>query len=66
MGLCCHLLPHCSLPQIGRVFDRDHTTVMYARDKCREWMESSDPELADFQANYRKAEELCRAALGHV
>ena len=31
--LCCHLLPHRSLPEIGRALRRHHTTVIYARDK---------------------------------
>ncbi len=31
MYLCVDMLPACSLPQIGRLFARDHTTVMHAR-----------------------------------
>lgn len=31
MYLACDLLPGCSLPQIGRAFGRDHTTVIHAR-----------------------------------
>jgi chromosomal replication initiator protein len=36
-------LTDCSLPQIARDFGKkDHTTVMYARDKIREQMERDE------------------------
>ena len=34
MALCCFLTSN-SLPAIGRVFDRDHTTVLHARNRMR-------------------------------
>ena len=44
MYLACDLTP-ASLPQIAREFGKkDHTTVMYARDKVKEQMER-DPEF---------------------
>jgi chromosomal replication initiator protein len=35
MYLACDLTD-MSLPDIGEAFSRDHTTVMYARDKIRQ------------------------------
>lgn len=35
MWLSAELLPHMSLPTIGRAFDRDHTTVMHAHRAMR-------------------------------
>jgi chromosomal replication initiator protein len=36
MLLCLEMLPGASLPQVGRWFGRDHTTVLHARDAmCR-------------------------------
>jgi chromosomal replication initiator protein len=32
MWLCLQMLPHASLPTVGRWFGRDHSTVLYARD----------------------------------
>lgn len=65
MSLCCLLLPEHSLPQIGQTFGfRHHTTVLHAREKCKEWMVSPDPKMADFQAKYRESLEQCREALG--
>ena len=34
MWLSYEVLPNKSLPQIGRAFDRDHTTVLHA---CNRW-----------------------------
>jgi chromosomal replication initiator protein len=34
MWLAYEILPNKSLPQIGRAFDRDHTTVLHA---CNRW-----------------------------
>jgi chromosomal replication initiator protein len=33
MWLAAHLVPDATLAVIGRAFNRDHTTVRYARDK---------------------------------
>ena len=33
--LCCHVTGK-SLPQIGRVFDRDHTSILAAREKVEQ------------------------------
>lgn len=40
----CREIPGASFPQIGRVFHRDHSTVMHAVDAVRKRM---TPELAD-------------------
>ena len=40
MALCVDLLPQKSLPQIGRAFNRDHTTVMHARDTVAAMVEA--------------------------
>jgi len=37
-----HELTECSLPEIGRAFDRDHSTVVHARDQVKRKLES-DP-----------------------
>ena len=34
----CRELTDLSLPKIGETFDRDHTTVMYAKRKIRKLM----------------------------
>ena len=36
MWLCCELLPHKSLPQIGRVFRRHHTSILHGKKRGRE------------------------------
>ena len=36
MWLCSELLPDKSLPQIGRGFERDHTTILNGRKRGRE------------------------------
>lgn len=46
MYLACELT-HASMPQIGRSFDRDHTTVLHARRLV--------PELASKHAEIAKA-----------
>lgn len=28
--------PHYSTTQLGRIFNRDHTTILYALDRCRD------------------------------
>jgi chromosomal replication initiator protein len=35
MLLCLEMLPGASLPQVGRWFHRDHTSVLHARDTMR-------------------------------
>jgi chromosomal replication initiation ATPase DnaA len=53
MLLCLEMLPGASLPQVGRWFHRDHTTVLHARDvMCRKI--AADPKFA------KKVEELRR------
>jgi chromosomal replication initiator protein len=53
MLLCLEMLPGASLPQVGRWFRRDHTTVLHARDViCRKI--AADPKFA------KKVEELRR------
>lgn len=49
MWLCARLLPGLSLPQIGRAFRRDHTTVLHAIRKIEQLRLSSPAfaELAD-------------------
>lgn len=43
MYLCAVLTPH-SFPNIGRLFHRDHTTVIYARDKIAK-LRATDEKL---------------------
>lgn len=43
MYLCTALTPR-SLPEIGRLFGRDHTTIMHARDKIAK-LRKTDPNL---------------------
>jgi chromosomal replication initiator protein len=53
MLLCLEELRDASLPQVGRWFRRDHTSVLHARDvMCRKI--AADPKFA------RKVEELRR------
>jgi chromosomal replication initiator protein len=53
MLLCLEELQGASLPQVGRWFHRDHTTVLHARDViCRKI--AADPKFA------KKVEELRR------
>lgn len=35
MWLVCDIMPHKSLPQIGKAFDRDHTTVLHGKRRAR-------------------------------
>ena len=46
-----------SLPQIGRCFNRDHTTILHARDKI-EQQAQDDPSLA------RELDEIASIAIG--
>jgi chromosomal replication initiator protein len=45
MLLCLEMLPGASLPQVGRWFRRDHTTVLHARETMRRRI-AVDPEFA--------------------
>lgn len=56
MLLVFELRPDLSLPTLGQIFSRDHTSVMHGRDKARERIEAG--EASAFW--YRDA----RAALG--
>lgn len=38
MWLTYKLCPHFSLPQLGRVFNRDHTTIMHAVRRAPTWL----------------------------
>jgi chromosomal replication initiator protein len=49
--LCLEMLRGASLPQVGRWFHRDHTSVLHARDAMRRKI-AVDPEFA------RQVEEL--------
>ena len=51
MLLCLEELRGASLPQVGRWFHRDHTSVLHARDAMRRKI-AVDPEFA------RQVEEL--------
>src|SRR6516225_7025295 len=46
MLLCLDVLPGASLPQVGRWFRRDHTTVLHARETMRRKI-AVDPEFAE-------------------
>jgi chromosomal replication initiator protein len=45
MLLCLEMLPGASLPQVGRWFHRDHTSVLHARETMRRRI-AVDPEFA--------------------
>jgi chromosomal replication initiator protein len=49
MWLACHITT-CSIPEIGRAFDRDHTTVLYGIGKIEELMNGCAQEAADVLA----------------
>ena len=51
MLLCLEMLRGVSLPQVGRWFHRDHTSVLHARDAMRRKI-AVDPEFG------RQVEEL--------
>ena len=63
MHMCTSLVPHYSLPAIGRKFGRDHTTVLYARAACQYRLDSKDKSLAVYRENYAEAEKRARIAL---
>ena len=50
-------LTECSLPQIAREFaKKDHTTVMYARDKVKELIAANDA----YKNKVQMLRELCQ------
>ena len=59
MYLCGELTKH-SLPMIGRHFDRDHSTVIHARDKVVS-LRISDP---DFNAQVKRLHHHLAARVG--
>jgi chromosomal replication initiator protein len=44
--LACELLPSMSLPEIGKAFNKDHSTVIHARDKIRQIL-NTDPFFSE-------------------
>jgi chromosomal replication initiator protein len=58
MWLARHITP-CSLPEIGRAFNRDHTTVMHAIDRVAELMRA-DTRFTDEVLGL--LDELCAEA----
>lgn len=42
--LCIKHFPRKSLPQIGLVFCKDHTSIIHARDRMRRYSDSNSPE----------------------
>jgi len=59
MYLSLRLAPKVNYPQVGRVFERDHTTVMHAEKRVRARMDT-DPEFAD---EVRKLSARCCVVL---
>ena len=59
MWLAYEVLPNKSLPQIGRAFKRDHTTVMHA---CNRWKYIIGYNLNKIQAVNRIIQNLRRKA----
>ncbi|MEM7667537.1 MAG: helix-turn-helix domain-containing protein [Pseudomonadota bacterium] len=60
MYLACELTEH-SLPMIGEVLNRDHTTIIYGRDQIEDRM-VSDPDLRSLVSNCRTDLEKQRVA----
>lgn len=54
----CRKMTGYSLPRIGRLFERDHTTVMHACQRVAERMEAED----DFAARVLEIAAACRRA----
>ena len=48
---------HYSIPLIGRLFGRDHSTVMYSLKKYQEWREC-DPEFRELAERVEKKLKL--------
>lgn len=53
MKLAVDRCPHMSFPEIGRAFNRDHTTVMHAQARAEERMK--DPEFITLYLKARAA-----------
>lgn len=56
-----HELTECSLPEIGKAFDRDHSTVVHARDQVKRKLDE-DPffsaEINQIKTDIRSVENL--------
>ena len=56
-----HEMTECSLPEIGRAFDRDHSTVVHARDQVKRKLEE-DPffsvEINQIKTDIKSVEKL--------
>ena len=61
MHLACQMTD-CSLPEIGRRFRRDHTTVMHANRKYMALV-ANDPEI---KAEIDELMEIIEASIGHL
>jgi len=44
--MACELIPSMSLPEIGKHFNKDHSTVIHARDKIKHML-NTDPFFAE-------------------
>ena len=44
--LACEMIPSMSLPEIGKAFNKDHSTVIHARDKIKHML-NTDPFFAE-------------------
>lgn len=69
MWLCSRLLPHLSLPVLGRAFGRDHTTVLHGIRRINALrghdvmvLDATDTLLAAIAAEVAQPDEMSRAA----
>lgn len=62
--MCIKHFPERSLPQHGLTFDRDHTSIIHARDRIKGYLNSDSTEGESIRRIIRRVEEEIRHGEG--